>query len=44
MRDTMIHRGSDGVGTYVSNDGCVGLEHRCLSNIDLSDAATQPMI
>jgi asparagine synthase (glutamine-hydrolysing) len=43
MRDTMSHRGPDGAGTYVSNDGRVGLGHRRLSIIDLSDAATQPM-
>jgi hypothetical protein len=43
MRDTMIHRGPDGAGTWVSNDGRVGLGHRRLSIIDLSDAATQPM-
>jgi hypothetical protein len=39
----MIHRGPDGAGTWISNDGRVGLGHRRLSIIDLSDAATQPM-
>jgi asparagine synthase (glutamine-hydrolysing) len=39
----MIQRGPDGAGTWVSNDGRVGLGHRRLSIIDLSDAATQPM-
>ena len=43
MRDTMIHRGPDGAGTWVSNDGRVGLGHRRLSIIDLSDSASQPM-
>jgi asparagine synthase (glutamine-hydrolysing) len=43
MRDTMIHRGPDGAGTWISNDSCIGLGHRRLSIIDLSDAATQPM-
>lgn len=43
MRDTMVHRGPDGAGTWVSPDGRVGLGHRRLSIIDLSDAATQPM-
>ena len=43
MRDTMIHRGPDGAGTWVSNDRRVGLGHRRLSIIDLSNAATQPM-
>jgi asparagine synthase (glutamine-hydrolysing) len=43
MRDTMTHRGPDGAGTWISNDGKVGLGHRRLSIIDLSAAATQPM-
>jgi len=43
MRDTMVHRGPDGFGTYVSEDGSVGLGHRRLSIIDLSTAAAQPM-
>jgi asparagine synthase (glutamine-hydrolysing) len=43
MRDTMIHRGPDGSGTWVSDDSSVGLAHRRLSIIDLSEAASQPM-
>ncbi len=43
MRDTMIHRGPDGAGTYVSDDGRIGLGHRRLSIIDLSSSAAQPM-
>lgn len=43
MRDTMVHRGPDGAGTWVSEDGKIGLGHRRLSIIDLSDAAAQPM-
>lgn len=43
MRDTMIHRGPDGAGTWVSKDRKVGLGHRRLSIIDLSEAAGQPM-
>lgn len=43
LRDTMVHRGPDGAGTWVSKDGKVGLGHRRLSIIDLSTAATQPM-
>ncbi len=43
MRDSMIHRGPDGADTWVSEDGRVGLGHRRLSIIDLSDTATQPM-
>src|SRR3990172_5443527 len=43
MRDTMIHRGPDGAGTWISNNGKLGLGHRRLSIIDLSDSAAQPM-
>lgn len=43
MRDTMFHRGPDGGSNWVSADRTVGLAHRRLSIIDLSQAATQPM-
>lgn len=43
MRDTMIHRGPDGAGTWVSPDSKIGLGHRRLSIIDLSNKAAQPM-
>jgi asparagine synthase (glutamine-hydrolysing) len=43
MRDTMVHRGPDGGGHYISPDGRIGLAHRRLSIIDLSAAANQPM-
>lgn len=43
MRDAMIHRGPDGAGNWISNDKRVGLGHRRLSIIDLSDGASQPM-
>lgn len=43
MRDTMVHRGPDGAGAWVANDGKVGLGHRRLSIIDLSTVANQPM-
>ncbi|WP_304001159.1 asparagine synthase (glutamine-hydrolyzing) [Methyloversatilis discipulorum] len=43
MRDTMFHRGPNGGSNWVSPDGQVGLAHRRLSIIDLSEAATQPM-
>jgi asparagine synthase (glutamine-hydrolysing) len=43
MRDTMIHRGPDGAGNWISPDARVGLGHRRLSIIDLSDRAAQPM-
>lgn len=41
MTDLIAHRGPDGEGHYC--DGPVGLGHRRLSIIDLSDAASQPM-
>lgn len=43
MRDTMIHRGPDAKGVYLSPDKKIGLGHRRLSIIDLSDIANQPM-
>ncbi len=43
MRDTMLHRGPNGGGTWIAPDGCIGLGHRRLSIIDLSSAANQPM-
>jgi len=43
MRDTMVHRGPDGAGSWISRDRRVGLGHRRLSIIDLSDVAAQPM-
>ncbi len=43
MRDTMIHRGPDGAGTWLSDDRSVGLAHRRLSILDLSENANQPM-
>jgi asparagine synthase (glutamine-hydrolysing) len=43
MRDTMVHRGPDGCGLWISPDRRVGLGHRRLSIIDLSTSANQPM-
>ncbi|MFG0336087.1 MAG: asparagine synthase (glutamine-hydrolyzing), partial [Maioricimonas sp. JB049] len=43
MRDTMVHRGPDGAGVWISDDQTVGLGHRRLSIIDLSESAAQPM-
>jgi asparagine synthase (glutamine-hydrolysing) len=43
MRDAMVHRGPDGADTWVDADQRVGLGHRRLSIIDLSEAAGQPM-
>ena len=41
MTDALAHRGPDGRGTYINNG--VGVGHRRLSIIDLSDAGSQPM-
>lgn len=43
MRDTMIHRGPDGSGVWIDGDAHMGLGHRRLTIIDLSDCARQPM-
>ena len=43
MRDTMVHRGPDGAGVYLSQNKKVGLGHRRLKIIDLSEKAKQPM-
>jgi asparagine synthase (glutamine-hydrolysing) len=43
IRDSMTRRGPDGAGIYVTEDRRVGLAHRRLSIIDLSDAGAQPM-
>lgn len=43
MRDTMVHRGPDGGANYITPDGRLGLGHRRLSIIDLSNVANQPM-
>ncbi len=43
MRDAMVHRGPDGEGLWISEDGKIGLAHRRLSIIDLDPRAAQPM-
>lgn len=43
MRDTMIHRGPNGGGIWISSNGRIGFGHRRLSIIDLSESACQPM-
>jgi len=43
MRDTLIHRGPDDAGSYVSPDKKVGLGTRRLKIIDLSEAGHMPM-
>lgn len=42
MNDALAHRGPDGHGVFV-DEGRVGLGHRRLSILDLSDAGGQPM-
>jgi asparagine synthase (glutamine-hydrolysing) len=41
--DTLTHRGPDGSGYYLDEKACLGLGHRRLSIIDLSDNGKQPM-
>lgn len=43
VRDAMQARGPDGSGAWFSADTRVGLAHRRLAILDLSDAGTQPM-
>ena len=43
IRDRMTDRGPDGCGTWHSADGRVGMAHRRLSIIDLSELGAQPM-
>lgn len=44
MRDTMVSRGPDGEGMWLSEDGHLGLVHRRLAVIDLGSGANQPMV
>jgi asparagine synthase (glutamine-hydrolysing) len=42
-REAMARRGPDGAGLWISGDQRVGLAHRRLSIIDLSESGAQPM-
>jgi asparagine synthase (glutamine-hydrolysing) len=44
MTDAMSHRGPDGEGLWLSDDQTVGMGHRRLSIVDLSELGAQPMI
>ena len=41
---SMVRRGPDGDGLWRSDDGRVGMVHRRLAIIDLSNEAAQPMV
>ena len=43
MTDRLHHRGPDASGCWVDETGMVGLGHRRLAIVDLSDAGAQPM-
>ncbi len=43
MTDAITHRGPDGEGHWLDDNGNAALGHRRLSIIDLSDAGSQPM-
>ena len=43
MTDSLVHRGPDGEGHWISDDNFLGFGHRRLSIIDLSENGDQPM-
>jgi asparagine synthase (glutamine-hydrolysing) len=44
MRDTLIHRGPDGAGSWIHPSGNIALGHRRLSFMDLSKEGAQPLV
>ena len=44
MREAMAVRGPDGAGTWIGDGGRIGLAHRRLAIIDLSESGAQPML
>lgn len=43
IREAMISRGPDGAGLWISQDESLGLAHRRLAILDLSDLGAQPL-
>lgn len=41
--DSLSHRGPDGRGTHIDEKACLGLGHRRLAILDLTDSGHQPM-